>query len=69
MRDSKEFKVNIVAHIGVGGQKGYIYNVTGICPCLPATQYKDPCKVILSALETSTKVAKDNLDIHIQKTD
>ena len=63
MRDSKEFKVNIVAHIGVGGQKGYIYNVTGICPCLPATQYKDPCKVILSALETSTKVVKDNLDI------
>ena len=43
---SKETRVEIVAHIGVGGQKGFIYKVTGICPCLPATQYKDPCKVL-----------------------
>lgn len=67
MRDSKEVKVNIVAHIGVGGQKGYIYKTDGLIPCLPATQYKDPYKIILSVSETSIKTELDNSDTHIPK--
>lgn len=39
-------KVISLAHIGVGGQKGYVYDINGICPCLPATQYKDPAKFV-----------------------
>ena len=66
MRDSK--KIIIVGDLGVGGERGVVYHPLGICPCLSATQYKDPNK-FLSVLGTSIKVAKDNLDIHIQKTD
>lgn len=62
MRDSKEVKVNIVAHIGVGGQKGYIYKTDGLIPCLPATQYKDPYKIILF---TSEKCQSDSLGMCI----
>lgn len=61
MRDSKEI-INY-GYIGVGGQKGYVYGVNGICNTLPATQYKDPTKILLSVLGTSTRVVKDSLDI------
>lgn len=45
MRDSKEI-INY-GYIGVGGQKGYVYGVNGICNTLPATQYKDPTKILI----------------------
>lgn len=35
-----------MGHIGVGGQKGYVYATDGLCNCQPATQYKDPTKVV-----------------------
>lgn len=66
MRDCKKVKVNIVAHIGVGGQKGYIYMTDGLIPCLPATQYKDPYKIILS---TSGKCQSDSLEMCITNKD
>lgn len=34
-------------HTGKGGQKGWIFSPEGTAPCLPASQYKDPTKVIL----------------------
>ena len=49
MRDSKKENTNkIIAlgHIGVGGQKGWIYSANGICPTIPATTWKDPIKVV-----------------------
>lgn len=33
--------------MGVGGQKGHVYSDEGITDCLPATQYKDPTKVVV----------------------
>lgn len=38
--------INTMGNLGVGGQKGFVYDPDGIAPCLPATQYKDPCKII-----------------------
>ena len=35
-------------HILEWGQKGWIYSVNGCSPTLPATQYKDPTKIIIS---------------------
>lgn len=36
----------------VGGQKGIVYYPYGICPALTATQYKDPCKVLIQLKRT-----------------
>ena len=30
-----------------GGQKGFVYGTNGICVTLPATQYKDPTKILV----------------------
>lgn len=40
-------KIISLAHIGTGGQKGWVYSSDGIAPTLPATQYKDPTKIII----------------------
>ena len=42
----KQPSIQKIGHMGVGGQKGGVYSREGICPCLPATQYKDPTKII-----------------------
>ena len=34
-------------HTGTGGQKGWVVSAGGIASCLPATQYKDPLKVVV----------------------
>ena len=34
-------------HILKWGQKGWIYSVNGYSPTLPATQYKDPTKILI----------------------
>lgn len=39
-------KLIIVGHLGVGGQRGYVFRPDGVCPCLSATQYKDPTKIV-----------------------
>lgn len=33
--------------IGVGGQRGYVFDELGICPCQSATQWKDAIKVLI----------------------
>lgn len=48
MKKMSENRIERLAHIGVGGQKGWIYSVNGCSPTLLATQYKDPTKVIIS---------------------
>ena len=45
-----------------------VYGIGGVAPTIAARDYKG-AKLILSVLGMSTKVVKDNLDIHIQKTD
>ena len=47
MKKMSENRIERLAHIGVGGQKGWIYSVNGCSPTLPATQYKDPTKIIV----------------------
>lgn len=48
MEKMSENKIERLAHIGVGGQKGCIYSANGCSPSLTATQYKDPTKIIIS---------------------
>ena len=67
MNDSKKLK--LLGNLGVGGERGDVFSVNGICPSQSATQYKDAIKIILSISEISTKVASDNLDAYITKTD
>ena len=43
----EDSKIKILGHIGVGGQKGYIYDTLGVISCLPASQWKDPCKIVV----------------------
>lgn len=40
-------KIKRLAHIGAGGQKGWIYSVDGFIGALPASQYKDPAKIVV----------------------
>ena len=42
--------IKILGHIGVGGQKGYIYDISGVISCLPASQWKDPYKIVVENL-------------------
>lgn len=44
-------KIIKLGHIGVGGQKGWIYSVNGYSPTLPATQYKDPTKIVVKIIK------------------
>lgn len=37
----------VLGHVGVGGQKGFLYEIHGVAPCLPASQYKDPTKILV----------------------
>ena len=32
---------------GSGGQKGWVYSIDGIMGTLPASQYKDPPKILI----------------------
>lgn len=40
-------KIKIAGHRGTGGQQGYIYFIDGLCPCIPASTYKDPVKIVI----------------------
>lgn len=49
MCNSKKENTNRIiylGHIGVGGQKGFIYSEQGICPTIPASTWKDPIKFV-----------------------
>lgn len=67
MNDSKKLK--LLGNLGVGGERGDVFSTSGVCPSQSATQHKDAIKIILSISEISTKVASDNLDAYITKTD
>lgn len=60
MRDSKQIKIIVLGHIGVGGQKGYLFNPNGLCAALPASQFKDPTKVLIK-----TKMLKNKTTIQL----
>ena len=45
----------VVADIGVGGQRGLIYDSHGIAPTLSATQYKDSTKVLVYERNNETR--------------
>ena len=47
MGKEKDNEIKKLAHIGAGGQKGWIYSVDGIAGTLPASQYKDPTKILI----------------------
>ena len=49
-------------YIGVGGQKGFVYGVDGICNTLPATQYKDATKILIKV-----KNETDSIRIYEQR--
>lgn len=38
--------IKTLGHLGVGGQKGYVYHENYISPCVPASTWKDPIKVV-----------------------
>jgi len=38
--------LKLIGNIGVGGERGDVFIPTGYSPCLSATQYKDPVKVL-----------------------
>lgn len=40
-------KINALGHLGVGGQKGWVFDTQGISRCLAATDYKDPTKIVV----------------------
>ena len=50
MRKEKNNEIKKLAHIGTGGQKGWIYSVDGIVGTLPASQYKDPYKILIKKM-------------------
>ncbi len=39
-------KIEALGHIGVGGQKGWVFSANGISPTVPASTWKDPIKFI-----------------------
>lgn len=38
-------------YIGVGGQKGDVFGIDGVCTALPASQYKDPTKILIKQIK------------------
>ncbi len=42
-----EKKIKPLGHLGVGGQKGWVFDSNGISRCLAATDYKDPTKIVV----------------------
>lgn len=42
-----EKKIKPLGHLGVGRQKGWVFDSNGISRCLAATDYKDPTKIVV----------------------
>ena len=62
-------KLRLLGNLGVGGERGDVFSINGICPSQSATQYKDAIKILVFMSATSTKVASVNSDMFIRKTD
>lgn len=39
--------LRFLGNIGVGGERGDVFGINGICPCQSATQYKDAIKILI----------------------
>lgn len=37
-----------VGDVGIGGERGVVMSVLGLCPSQSATQYKDPIEVLVN---------------------
>lgn len=48
-----------VGHMGVGGQKVWVYDTDGVADCLPATQYKDPTKIVVALDEQNDCIRRE----------
>ena len=57
-------KLMILGHIGVGGQKGWLYSLNGMAPCVPATTYKDPIKFLFKGED---KMSEQTTNYRIRK--
>jgi len=53
-----EKKIKNLGYIGVGGQKGYVFDISGVIPTIPATTYKDAQKILIEV--RNDKQAADN---------
>lgn len=40
-------RIITLADLGVGGERGVVFDVNGVCPTQSATQYKDAIKVVV----------------------
>ena len=66
---SGENKIRALGHLGVGGQKGWVFDVNGISRCLAATDYKDPTKVMLvpPGINSSEDLPKKIEEPHVDR--
>lgn len=66
---SGENKIMALGHLGVGGQKGWVFDVNGISRCLAATDYKDPTKVMLvpPGINSSEDLPKKIEEPHVDR--
>jgi len=53
-----EKKIKNLGYIGVGGQKGYVFDISGVIPTILATTYKDAQKILIEV--RNDKQAADN---------
>jgi len=47
LSSESEVKAIILMDLGVGGERGLVYDINGLCCCQSATQYKDANKVLV----------------------
>ena len=45
-REMVSLKLKFLGELGVGGERGYVFDKSGLCPSESATQYKDAIKVL-----------------------
>lgn len=53
-------KLEIAGQLGVGGERGRVFNINGISSCLSATDYKDPVKILEPVIVRSVGRNPDN---------
>lgn len=63
-----------LGHIGLGGEKGWIYSIKGLFPTIPATTYKDPIKFIIkrskdkmNELDKKQEINTDEYEYYVRK--
>lgn len=51
-------KIIIVCDMGVGGQRGRVFDIGGVIGALSATDYKDPPKILMPNHKNNNKNRK-----------